>query len=176
MSWQDDLDATARRDQEEARAYDAAQQAYRQEQARQASIAWQRLNAMLHGERPTRETNDEWAARKAAEAAQATSSPRAGMLPVDPTAASDPYFYYKLRNTLPANDPRQAELGPLEHQQVMQEMVSRNPLSALPLALVGIPGYTLGKATGMIQGARSPASLEEMEDAYRGLWQGLVGQ
>lgn len=94
-----------------------------------------------------------------------------GMLSSSPQ--TDPYFYYKLRNQLPPDSPLHATYGPLEHGQAMQEMVSRDPLSAIPLGLVGIPGYTLGKATGMIRGARSPASAAEMIEAYKGLLRGL---
>jgi hypothetical protein len=93
----------------------------------------------------------------------------AGMLPA---SDEDLYRYYNLRNSLPADSPLHAQYGPMEHGQAMREIVGRNPMMALPLGLVGIPGYSLGKATGMIQ-TRSPASLEEILQAYRGLGRGL---
>lgn len=166
-------DEDIRRVRGEDAAYEAQQAAWQEQNAREANTAWERLQAILRGERPTRETNEEWRRRKAAEAAAARNP---GMLPIPTAPAGDPYFYYNLRNQLPRNDPRQAALGPLEHEQFVQEAVQQNPLMALPMGLVGIPGYTLGKAAGMIQGTRSPASLDELLAGYRGLWTGLAGR
>lgn len=90
------------------------------------------------------------------------------------TGALDPYYFYKLRSQTPADSPLQAAYGPMEHQQVMQEMVSQNPAMVTPLGQLAIPGYTLGKATGLIPGTRSPASWDEVLQAYKGLWQGLL--
>lgn len=87
---------------------------------------------------------------------------------------TDPYYYYKLRNQLPPDSPLHATYGPLEHGQAMEEMVGRNKLAALPLGMLAIPGYTLGKATGMISGTRSPASWDEVLEAYRGIARGLL--
>lgn len=79
----------------------------------------------------------------------------------------------RLRNSLPPDDPRQQLLAPYEHQAFAREWTQQQPWIAVPSLLAAIPGYTLGKATGVIH-SRSPASLNEMADAYRGLGQGLL--
>lgn len=78
-----------------------------------------------------------------------------------------------LRNSLPANDPRQQILAPYEHQAFAREWAQQSPWIATPSLLAAIPLYSLGKATGLVQ-SRSGASLDEMADAYRGLGQGLL--
>lgn len=55
-------------------AQDARERAMQEANKRELAIAWQRLKAILQGERPTRETNADWHAR------------RSGMLPQMPAA------------------------------------------------------------------------------------------
>lgn len=76
------------------------------------------------------------------------------------------------RAKLPRNSPAHAVLGPLEHRKYVQGVVQENPLQAAPMALA-IPAYTLAKALRLTN-ARSPASFDEMGQAYRGLWEGLT--
>lgn len=104
------------------------------------------------------------------------------------------------RNRLARNDPRHAELGPEEHRLFTKGVISENPLAAIPMAAM-IPAYTAAKYIAQNPGAnaalmqtnplmgeimnalikykkinqsRSPASMQEMGSAYRGLWQGLL--
>jgi len=65
----------------------------------------------------------------------------------------------------------QGVLGPMEHKQAAQEMVSENPFMAIPLA-AGIPLYSGGKALGAIP-ARSPASADEMFAGLEGVARGM---
>lgn len=83
----------------------------------------------------------------------------------------DLYELARQRNSLPADDPRQAQLAPQEHGQFTQEVVRDRPWMALPLA-AATPAYTAGKAAGLID-ARSPASLSEISEAYKGIMRGL---
>ena len=78
----------------------------------------------------------------------------------------------RLRNSLAPNDPRHAQLAPLEHAAFAREATAENPLSAIPLALA-IPAYTGAKAVGLTD-ARSPATLEEVLLAYQGIGRGLA--
>jgi len=101
-----------------------------------------------------------------------------GMLPYfvpPPPAPGDLFHYLRLRNALPPNSPLHSVLGPLEHGQFVQDAVQGNPLSAAPL-MFAIPAYTAGKAAGLIPGARSPASWDEIFEAYKGLWRGMLPQ
>lgn len=77
-----------------------------------------------------------------------------------------------LRNSLPADDPRQAELAPYEHQAFAREWVKENPVTATASLLAAIPGYTAAKEVGAVK-SRTPASLDEMAAAYKGVGQGL---
>lgn len=94
---------------------------------------------------------------------------RAGMLPV---SEDDLYHYWRIRDSLPRNDPRHALYGPMEHRQFAHETVRDNPLMALPLA-AAIPAYTGAKALGLTN-ARSPASTDEMWAGYHGLVEGML--
>ncbi len=78
-----------------------------------------------------------------------------------------------LRNALPPNDPRQGQIAPYEHAAFAREWTQENPLAAVPSLALGIPGYSLAKLLGMTH-ARSPASLAEMGQSYRGMGQGLM--
>lgn len=66
--------------------------------------------------------------------------------------------------------------GPPEHADFARQWAQQNPAVALPSLLAGIPAYSgvkaLAQRLGMMQN-RSPASLEEMGAAYRGMWEGL---
>jgi hypothetical protein len=98
---------------------------------------------------------------------------RQGMLSVE-FGQDDPFHYYHKRNVLPADSPLHAVYGPLEHGQFTEETVQGNPFMALPLA-VATPAYTAGKAVGLID-ARSPASLDEILEAYKGIGRGLFSR
>lgn len=78
-----------------------------------------------------------------------------------------------MRLDLPKGDPRHAVIGPAEHRAFARDWTRRNPLSAVPVLLGGIPAYTVAKAAGMTN-ARSPASTQEMTEAYKGLGEGLL--
>ena len=78
----------------------------------------------------------------------------------------------QLRRSMASDDPRQAEVAPYEHQAYARETVAQNPLYAASLG-VAIPAYTLAKLAGLT-GARSPASMQEMQSGYRGIGQGLL--
>ena len=77
------------------------------------------------------------------------------------------------RNALPRNDPQHAVLGPAEHRAFAREWTKEQPLIAAPALLASIPAYTGAKALGLTK-ARSPASLNEMAEAYRGMWEGIA--
>lgn len=79
----------------------------------------------------------------------------------------------RLRNSLAPDDPRQAELGPLEHAAFAREWTMENPLLAVPSLMVSIPGYTLAKRTGLVK-ARTGGSLAEMIQSYKGVGSGLA--
>lgn len=66
----------------------------------------------------------------------------------------------------------QSILAPYEHQAFAREFTEENPLNTVSLA-AAIPLYTLGKATGLVGGTRSPASLSELTQGFRGVGQGL---
>ncbi len=87
--------------------------------------------------------------------------------------ADDLYKYQRLRDLIPRDSPLHAVYGPLEHGQFTQDEVGRNPLMAIPM-LAFIPAYTGLKAMGAFPRARSPASLDEMAEAYRGVGRGLI--
>ena len=93
------------------------------------------------------------------------------VVPNQQMAAADPYYYTKMRNALPPTDPRQAQIAPIEHGQFTEETVRQNPWMAIPLAMA-TPAYTAGKALGLIK-SRSPASIDEMLQAYYGIGRGL---
>lgn len=76
----DDFDAHTARQVSHGEALDEQERAYRERTARDAAIAFERLKAMLRGERPTRESNEEWMLRRSR-----------GMLPADPPAAKRPF-------------------------------------------------------------------------------------
>ena len=79
----------------------------------------------------------------------------------------------RLRNSLAPDDPRQAELAPFEHEAFAREWVMENPTVAVPSLAVAIPGYTVAKKLGLF-GARTPGSLVEMAQSYRGMGRGLA--
>ena len=82
---------------------------------------------------------------------------------------TDLYSAYNARNQ-PGAD--QSKLGPIEHGQFTEATVRQNKAMAIPLA-VAIPAYTAAKALGILK-TRSPASMEEMKQAYKGIWKGLT--
>lgn len=77
-----------------------------------------------------------------------------------------------MRDKLPPDDPRQAEIAKYEHQAFAREWVKENPAVAAASLTAAIPLYTAGKATGLVK-SRTPASLDEMKAAFKGIGQGL---
>jgi hypothetical protein len=78
-----------------------------------------------------------------------------------------------LRDSLAANDPMQATLAPYEHAAFAREWTQENPAAAVPSLAVSIPGYSAAKLLGLTH-SRTPASLAEMAQSYRGMGQGLL--
>ena len=76
---------------------------------------------------------------------------------------------YRMRNQKGAN---QGMLGPYEHRVFAREFAQESPLAAAVSLPFAIPAYSGYKALGM-GNSRSPASLEEMKQAYLGLMEGL---
>lgn len=68
----------------------------------------------------------------------------------------------------------QRQVAPYEHRAYARETVAGNPLLEAPRMVVGIPAYQLIKA--LRGGSRTPPSLEQVTQGYKGLWEGLVGQ
>ena len=77
---------------------------------------------------------------------------------------------YRARNQPGAS---QEHLGPLEHGAFSQSLVAQNPLWSVPL-LFATPVYSAAKSMGLLQ-TRSPASVDEMAEGYRGIGRGLLG-
>lgn len=79
----------------------------------------------------------------------------------------------QLRDSVPNNSPLQAQLAPYEHRAFARELTQDNPFMAVPLA-VATPAYQLGKLISPSNlGARTPPSLEELIQAYKGIGEGL---
>jgi len=78
-----------------------------------------------------------------------------------------------LRNSLNPNDPLQAVIAPYEHAAFAREWTQESPFTAIPSLMLSIPAYTAAKGVGLVH-ARSPASLGEMAQSYRGMGQGLL--
>ena len=78
-----------------------------------------------------------------------------------------------LRNSLANDDPRHREIAPFEHRAFAREWAQESPLLASASLPFAIPAYTAAKALGAVS-ARSPASLDEMTEGYRGLGEGLL--
>lgn len=75
---------------------------------------------------------------------------------------------YRMRAQLGAD---QGLLAPYEHRAFAREATAENPLMALPIA-TAIPFYQLQKILGL-SGARSAPSMDQMVQAYKGIWEGL---
>lgn len=70
-------------------------------------------------------------------------------------------------------DPRvQAQLAPLEHRAFAREFATESPISAAVSLPFAIPLYTLSKKLGL-QNSRTPGSMEQMTQGFRGLGEGL---
>lgn len=91
--------------------------------------------------------------------------------PFDPSTLSHAELLL-LRNKLPPDDPRQAELAPLEHAAFAREWTAENPYLAAPALAVSIPAYSLAKAVGL-SSARTPGNITEVLEGYRGIGRGL---
>lgn len=86
----------------------------------------------------------------------------------------DPYFYGRMRANMAPTDPMHAVIAPLEHREFVREIVGRNPMMAIPMALA-IPEYTWLKYLGVLPTApnTSPASWDEIFAGYEGMLSGL---
>lgn len=81
----------------------------------------------------------------------------------------------RLRDSLAPGDPMQAVLAPYEHAAFAREWTRDDPLAAIPSLAVSIPAYSAAKGLGLLH-ARSPASLGEILQSYRGMGQGLLAR
>ncbi len=63
-------------------------------------------------------------------------------------------------------------VAPQEHRAFAREWTQENPYLAVPSLLAAIPLYSAAKRLGVIR-ARTPGSLNEMAEAYRGVGEGL---
>lgn len=80
---------------------------------------------------------------------------------------------YQLRNR-PENQSAETQkvMGPMEHRAFAREWTKDMPLIAAPSLAAAIPLYTAAKMAGLLR-TRSPASVDEMAEAYRGVGEGL---
>lgn len=72
-----------------------------------------------------------------------------------------------------ANPHMQAIISPYEHRAFAREYSQESPFSAAVSLPFAIPAYTMAKAMGLTN-ARSPASLNEIIQGYKGLYEGLT--
>ena len=77
---------------------------------------------------------------------------------------------YQLRSKAPPE--LQAIIAPYEHQAFAREYAKESPMMAAVSLPFAIPAYTAAKALGVIK-SRSPASMDEITQGYKGLYQGL---
>ena len=66
----------------------------------------------------------------------------------------------------------QAMLAPYEHRAYAREYVQDEGMKGAASLAVAIPAYSAAKALGLTN-ARSPASMEEMKQGYKGIFEGL---
>jgi len=64
-------------------------------------------------------------------------------------------------------------VAPAEHRAFAREWTQENPLVAVPSLLAAIPGYYTAKKLGLVR-SRTPASVEQVSEAYRGVGEGLA--
>jgi len=70
-------------------------------------------------------------------------------------------------------DPQeQIRLAPMEHRAYARERAAEDPFSAALTFPLLIPGYYAAKKSGL-QDARTPASLEQVQQGFAGLGEGL---
>jgi len=74
-----------------------------------------------------------------------------------------------------APDADQKMLAPAEHRAFAREWTRERPLLAPASLAVAIPAYTLAKTLGIVK-ARSPASLKEMVEGFKGIADGLKSE
>lgn len=89
---------------------------------------------------------------------------------------SDPSAYNRWRELLAQRREPGAEqevLGPFEHGAYAESRVREHPLYGVVEQLGAVPGYTLAKAL-RLQSGRSPASVDEMAEGYRGIGRGVA--
>lgn len=91
-------------------------------------------------------------------------------------------FYRLMAAREQADAAGNAQLAPYEHQAYARELTQDNPLNALGLA-VAAPAYYaakqpaligLAQRLGLVGGNATPADLEQLKRAYRGIYQGLT--
>lgn len=87
----------------------------------------------------------------------------------DPNAYQRWEALYQAREAPGADQNR---LGPLEHGAYAESRVRERPVLGVIEQLAMIPGYTGAKALGLMD-SRSPASVDEMAEAYRGVGRGV---
>lgn len=80
---------------------------------------------------------------------------------------------FNVRANISQDKETQAKAAPAEHRAFAREWTKENPMVAVPSLLAAIPLYSIAKATGIIK-ARSPASIDEVAEGYRGLMEGLM--
>lgn len=80
---------------------------------------------------------------------------------------------FNVRANIPQDKETQAKVAPAEHRAFAREWTKENPMLAVPSLLAAIPLYSIAKATGIIK-ARSPASVNEVAEGYRGIMEGLM--
>ena len=78
---------------------------------------------------------------------------------------------YSMRDSVEDQE-LQNEIAAKEHRAFARQWVQDNPVVAPASLLFAIPGYSAAKKLGLLR-ARTPGSLDEMAEAYRGLGEGL---
>ena len=64
-------------------------------------------------------------------------------------------------------------VAPQEYRAFAREWTQENPMMAVPSLTFAIPGYYAAKKLGLIR-SRTPASLEQVTEAYKGIGDGLA--
>ena len=91
-------------------------------------------------------------------------------------------FYRLMQAREQADAQGNEQLAPYEHQAYARELTQENPINALGLA-VAAPAYYVAKQPalmglsqklGIVGEGATPASMEQLKRAYRGIYQGLT--
>ncbi len=67
----------------------------------------------------------------------------------------------------------QRQIAPYEHRAYARETVADSPVLGTAQMVMGIPTYQLIKA--LRGGSRTPPSLDQVTQGYKGVWEGLRG-